>query len=515
MVRTVAVKRRSASKKREASGSKAKLRPTATKKAGGRRNGKGGTNGRLKAAQDRKKTAVKTLRTYRAALNFLNAQVNWERRPPTSRTRGVKTLARTKRLLADLDNPHKSFRSVHIAGSKGKGSTAVMLSEMLENNGLTVGLYTSPHLLDVRERISINGEMISEANMTKLIAKVSAVVGEYKEANHPTYFEILTAVAFQYFKDKHVDIAVVETGLGGRFDATNVLLPEVCGLTSISYDHMPQLGSTLDQIAEEKAGIFKEDVPVISAPQPTEVKMALRRVAEETHSPLYFAGEDIIFSYRFESSRASGPQARIGIATPTSRFDHVVVPLVGEHQAINCGVAVGILDQLKNRGLSLDDEASISGLAKVEIEGRMEMLCEAPRLIADGAHNAASIEALMRAIGQNVPYDSMVVIFGCCADKDVAGMLKLIRLGADKIIFTGIKSARSADPAELAAQFTEISGRMAQVASCLTEAIQIAEKAITREDLICVTGSFYLVSEAKRLFVDHPRRPAEAAAIGR
>ncbi len=463
----------------------------------------------VKTSPRGKKTAAKAITTYRAAMDFLSAQVNYERRPPPRSRRGVWTLTRAKRLLAALGNPHKSLRCVHIAGSKGKGSTAAMLSEMLQNNNLRVGLYTSPHLLDVRERISLNGELISQADLTRLIARIDQAIREYgSEGNHPTYFEILTVAAFLHFKEKEVDITIVETGLGGRFDATNVLRPEVCGLTSISYDHMAELGNTLEEIAQEKAGIFKENVPVVSAPQPPEVKRTLKRIAQDTGAPIMFTGDDIIFSYRFESSRGGGPQARIGVATATSRFDHLAVPLMGQHQAINCGVAIGLLDQLKNRGFTLDDESSIAGLAKVKLEGRMEMLCEDPRVLADGAHNAASIEAVMRAIGQNVPYDSMVVIFGCCSDKDIAGMLQVLQLGADKIIFTGIKSPRSADPGELATRFAEISGRMAQVVGSLPEALTTAEKATTREDLICVTGSFYLVSEAKRLFANHPHRPA-------
>jgi dihydrofolate synthase/folylpolyglutamate synthase len=438
-------------------------------------------------------------------LEYLDSLVNYERRPPTRRERGGITLARTKRLLADLGNPHKTFRSVHIAGTKGKGSTATMLAQMLQNNGLAVGLYTSPHILDIRERICLNGQRISESDMTRVIARVAGLAGAHDD-QPSTFFEVLTVAAFQYFSEKRVDIAVVETGLGGRLDATNVLLPEVCALTNISYDHMAQLGSTLEEIAAEKAGIFKGSVPVVSAPQPESVKKVLKKAAMEVGAPLYFAGEDIAFSYRFESSRTGGPQARICVSTPTCHFDHLAVPLVGKHQAVNCGVAVAVLDQLRNRGLSLDDEASVAGLAKVSLEGRMEMICEEPRVLADGAHNAASIEAVMRAIGQNVPYDSMVVIFGCCVDKDINGMLKLIQLGADKVIFTQIKSLRAADPAELAVRFSDLSGRMAQCAQSLPEALEIAQKAITREDLICITGSFYLVSEAKTLFANHPHR---------
>jgi len=438
-------------------------------------------------------------------MDFLSSLINHERRPPRRRENGALTLTRIRRLLKKLGNPEASFRSVHIAGSKGKGSTAAMLARMLSSNGLKVGLYTSPHIVDVRERITIDDEMISERDMTRMISKVALQVDDDPKAR-PTYFEFLTAAAFQYFADEQVDIAIVETGLGGRFDATNVIKPEACAMTSISLDHMAQLGNTVEKIASEKAGVFKSGTPIVSAPQPDDVKKTLKLAAEEAGAPVYFAGDDIRFTYRFEASRTGGPQARICVTTPNGQYDHLLVPLVGKHQAINCGVALGVLDQLKSRGFELDNELSMSGLSKVRLQGRMELLCDKPRVLGDGAHNAASIEALMRAIGQNVPYDSMVLIFGCCEDKDVTGMLSQMKLGADKVIFTRIRSPRSADADDLAARFAEVSGRMAQVAPTLADAMIIAEKAVTPEDLICITGSFYLVSEAKSLFADHPHR---------
>ncbi len=448
---------------------------------------------------------LKPVKGYQSALEYLAQQVNYERRPPKRQQRGAFTLARMHKLLKDLDHPEHSFKCVHIGGTKGKGSTVAMLANMLSNNGMKVGAYTSPHVVDIRERITVNDHMIHKPDFSRLIARVADISRRYEAVDRPTFFEILTAVAFLYFAEQKVDIAVLEVGLGGRFDATNVVKPEVCGMVNISLDHMAQLGDTVEQIAEEKAGIFKHDVPVVSSQQPTSVKKVLRKAAEKVGAKLLFAGDEIRFSYRFEASRG-GPQARICVTTPTSHFDHLLVPLVGEHQAVNCGVALGILDQLKNRGFELDDEKSIAGLPKVRLQGRMEMLCDEPRVLGDGAHNAASIEALMRAIGQNVPYDSMVVIFGCCSDKDIDGMLRQIQLGADKVIFTPIKSPRSSDPADLAARFAEVSGRMAQVSRSLEEALEIAEKAVTREDLICITGSFYLVSQAKAIFEKHPHR---------
>ncbi len=439
-----------------------------------------------------------TIRTYRSALAFLNSVTDYEKMSRVGYNHTNFNLSRMQRLLGALGNPHREFRSVHVAGTKGKGSTASMTAAMLTSAGYRVGLYTSPHVLDIRERIMINGEMIGEQEFTRLMARIAPIV-ESLSGDKPTFFEIMTSVAFLYFAEKKVDIAVVEAGLGGRLDSTNVLKPEVCVITSISYDHMSQLGNTLEKIAEEKAGIFKTGVPIVSAPQHKEVKKVLRKAAERVNAPLRFTGDEIEFSYRFESSRLFGPHTRVSLTTPLSRFEHLHVPLLGEHQAINCGLALSVVDTLKERGFPVDDQKAVEGLARVHLPGRMEMISETPRIIVDGAHNAASVGALMRAIGQNLSYDSMVVIFGCQADKDIPGMIDHIQLGADKVIFTWVRSPRAADPAELAAAYTERCGKMSQVAADLAEALSIAERAITREDLICITGSFYLVGEAKRL----------------
>jgi dihydrofolate synthase/folylpolyglutamate synthase len=442
-------------------------------------------------------------------MSFLNAMANYERMTRVGYNSRNFNLARMNRLLAGLGNPQKDLRSVHIAGTKGKGSTAAMLSSMLGNCGLKVGTFTSPHLNDVRERIQVNGEMIPESEMTRLMGKVAPVVKKLAK-DEPTYFEILTAISFMYFVESQVDIAVVETGLGGRLDSTNVLKPEVCAITSISHDHVAQLGNTLSQIAEEKAGIFKPGIPVVSAPQVPEAQKTLKRVAEKVKCPLLFTGEDIEFSYRFESTRPIGPHTRVSLIKEGSRFEHLAVPLPGEHQAINCGVALSIMALLRERGFQLEDQNVIEGLAKANLPGRMEILQDNPRILVDGAHNGASVEALMRAIGQNIPYDSMVVIFGCRSDKDISGMLDHIRLGADKVIFTDGGAPRSADPNELAAEYVERCGKMAQVASSLDEALDIAERAVTREDIICITGSFYLVGQARRIIADRQSGTADA-----
>ncbi|MBW7904404.1 MAG: bifunctional folylpolyglutamate synthase/dihydrofolate synthase [Phycisphaerae bacterium] len=438
------------------------------------------------------------IRTYRAALNFLNTRTNYEKMVRVGYNHTNFNLSRMLRILAALGNPHKKLRFLHVAGTKGKGSTCHMLSAMLHGAGYRTGLYTSPHIHSLVERIQVNNHNVSEAEFARLIGRIAPVVKRLEKEN-PTFFEIMTAAAMLHFVAQKVDLAVLETGLGGRLDSTNVVKPEVCGITNISYDHMQQLGRTLEAIAEEKAGIFKPGVPVISAPQPPGVKRVFRDMAARVGCELRFVGEELDFSYRFESSRTTGPQTRVCMTTKQSRFDHVHVPLLGEHQAMNCGVALGMIDALRERGFAVPEQQAVDGLARVSIPGRLEIVRDHPRTIVDGAHNAASIAALMRAIGQNISSESMVVIFGCSADKDIDGMLSQIQLGADKVIFTTAGTSRSADPHELLLRFQEKSPKMAQVGRTLPEAYEIAKTCVGREDVICITGSFYLVGEAKRL----------------
>ncbi len=443
-------------------------------------------------------TVPAALSPFQRALRYLSTLADYERQRIVRYNPVNFNLDRMRTLLKKLGNPQDSFRSVHIAGTKGKGSTCAMTAAMLQGCGYKVGIYTSPHLIDIRERIVINGEMISEADFGRLVRNVQPIANKLKPA--ATYFDVLTAVAFKYFAEQKVDIAVVETGLGGRLDSTNVLKPEVTAITSISKDHMAQLGHTLTAIAKEKAGIFKPGIPAVTVQQTPEVEAVLKQVSTEVGAPLDITGKTIEFSYRFESSRLMGPHNRICLSTPNSKFEHLAVPLLGEHQAINCGLALSILDRLKTRGLAISDAAVMAGLAKTNVPGRMEMVNAMPRVLVDGAHNAASLDAMLKAIGQHIPYDSMVVIFGCCADKDVPGMLERITAGADKVIFTKVNNIRSANPGELAATYTELYGKMAQVAPTLEDALAIANRAVTKEDLICITGSFYLVGEAKQYF---------------
>ncbi|MGB7158329.1 MAG: folylpolyglutamate synthase/dihydrofolate synthase family protein [Tepidisphaeraceae bacterium] len=447
------------------------------------------------------------INSYAKALRYIASLSDYEKLRIVRYTSQNFDLDRMRTLLKKLGNPQDQFRSVHVAGTKGKGSTCAMIAAMLQACGYKTGLYTSPHLVDIRERMQIDGHMIPQAEFARLVKLIEPIASRMKPA--PTTFDVLTAMAFKYFAEQKVELVVVETGLGGRLDSTNVLKPEVTAITSISKDHMAQLGHTVEKIAEEKAGIFKHGVPAITAQQEPGVEAVLKRVADKVGAPFDVTGKSIEFSYRFESSRMLGPHNRVCLTTANSKFEHLAVPLVGEHQAINCGLALSVIDKLKTRGIAINDTRAMEGLAKVTLPGRMEMVSQTPRVIVDGAHNAASLDAMMKAIGQHIPYDSMVVIFGCCADKDVAGMLERITSGADKVIFTKVDNIRTSDPEELAARYVELYGKMAQVANSLEDALAIANRAVSKEDLICITGSFYLVGEAKKLFA---ARAAAAAA---
>jgi dihydrofolate synthase/folylpolyglutamate synthase len=442
------------------------------------------------------------MRTYDSALKYLFAQTDYEQMLRVRYNRDTFSLSRMRSLMKSLGDPHRKIRTVHIAGTKGKGSTATMLANMLQACHYKVGLYTSPHIIDVRERIQVNGTMISQAALTRLICHVEPTIEKMAD-DKPTFFEIFTGLAFRHFADMEVDVAVIETGLGGRLDSTNVLKPAVCGFTSISKDHTHQLGSTLTKIAAEKAGILKSNTPAVSVPQEPEAKRALQKAAKASKAQLMFTGEDIEFSFRVESSRENGCHARVCLTTPRSRFEHLPVPLLGEHQALNCGLALALLDQLKGQGMEISDQAAIQGLAGVYLPGRMEMVRDDPRVLVDGAHNAASMRALMRAIGQHIPYDSMVMVFGCAGDKDITGMMAEIATGADKVIFTqATNNPRAAKPRELAEVYEEITGRVGQVADDFADAVRIAHSAVSREDLICICGSFCLVGEAKAMLAN-------------
>lgn len=461
-----------------------------------------------RSVKERSTPAV-DISTFPNAVRYLLDRVDFERMRLIRYDESNFKLDRMRRLLEHMGNPHQQVKMVHVGGTVGKGSTVNMIASMLQGCGYAVGQYVSPHVVDIRERISINGEPIGRTEFTDSMRDVAKAAG--KLDFEPTFFELITALAFKYFAEEAVDIAVIEVGLGGRLDSTNVITPLVSVITQIDFDHMHLLGRSLDKIAKEKAGIFKRGVPAITIEQPREADAALRHAAEHIGAPLRVVNKDIEFSFRFGATDDLGPHTRVCIITETSNFMHLPVPLPGEHQAYNCALALSAIDALKKCGFAFPEAQLHDGLASTSLPGRMEMVWDKPRILVDGAHNPASVSALMRCVGAHVPYDSMVCIFGCCEDKDIRGMLERVALGGDKVIFTRAKSnPRAADPDELQRQFSEHSGKMSQVAKSLPEALNLATRAVGRDDLICVTGSFYLVGEAKKYLAELDRKKTEA-----
>lgn len=457
------------------------------------------------------------------ATRYLYSRTNVEALSPKKVPAQVWKLDRMEALMEALDNPHRTFRSVHVAGSKGKGSVCEMTSAALVGCGLTTGLYTSPHICDIRERIRLNGQLVSERDFVSLVSQVALAAESIRRRFGPaTFFELLTAAAFVHFAREAVDVAVIEVGLGGRLDSTNVVTPDVCAITAIQLEHTHVLGDTLDKIAREKAGIIKPGIPVLTIPQQKAAVLdTIKEVAAREGAPIAVVGQTVDFSSRFESTIQLGAHMRVSLSTPRVQFEHVAVPLKGEHQAMNCGLTLAILDRLKERGIAITERRAAAGLSQTTNPARMEQIYSQPRIVVDGAHNPESIHALMKSLGAHIKYDSLIVIFGCASDKDIAGMLSRLGTGADKIIFTKAEgNARAADPRELHRRFAETPGKMSQVAPSLKEAINIAAKAAQKDDLICVTGSFYLAGEAKKLMaakkssdatVRVPAKPSPAA----
>jgi len=447
-----------------------------------------------RSSEGRAPKSASDINGYAAAVRYLMERTDFERMRSVKYNEQTFKLDRMQQLLAKLGNPHEQIRTVHVAGTNGKGSTVAMIASMLQACGYAVGVYTSPHLVELRERIVINGQPIDRAVFAegvKTVAKAAEKAGV-----EPTFFEVVTALCFKYFAEQAVDIAVVEVGLGGRLDSTNVIRPEACVITSIDFDHMKLLGNTLEEIAREKAGIFKKDVPAFIFESEPGVQQAIAEVAEKVGAPLRIVNKDIDYSARFCVTEDLGPHTRVCLYSKSSRLEHLPVPLPGEHQASNCGLALAVVDHLKTVGFDCPEDKITTGLAATRVPGRMQLVWDRPRVLVDGAHNPAAVGALMRCVGAHVPYDSMICVFGCCSDKDVLGLIDKVNLGADKVIFTrAAGNPRAADPEDLQKLFNERSGKMSQVAKSLPEALEMATRAVSREDLVCVTGSFYLVGE--------------------
>ncbi|MFZ4574056.1 MAG: bifunctional folylpolyglutamate synthase/dihydrofolate synthase [Phycisphaerales bacterium] len=450
---------------------------------------------------------------YAQAKAYLDSRLNVEAmRPAQVDSAATFNLDRMRALMAKLGNPQNSFLSVHVAGSKGKGSVCEMLGSVLATCRCTVGLYTSPHLVTLRERIRLQGHNLSEADFARLLTTVVAASADIpKKLGEATYFELLTAMMYVHFAEQAVDVGIIEVGLGGEHDATNVITPAVSIITALQKEHTQLLGTSLAEIARAKSGIIKPGVACYTLSQPPEAMAVLEERAAAVGAPLKVLGKNVEFSYRFEAlSPNRGLHAKVCLTGTRGMFEHLVVPLHGEHQALNCGLALGAIDALRERGFSCPDGMVAEGLRRTPLNGRLERVSDSPPIYVDGAHNPESVQAVVKSVASHLRPDSMVVVFGCASDKDIARMLPGIAAGADKVIFTRADSSeRSTDPRDLARKFSEISSRMYQIGPNLREALGLARRAVGRGDIILVTGSFLMAGQAKRILLAERSGSAE------
>jgi dihydrofolate synthase/folylpolyglutamate synthase len=404
-------------------------------------------------------------------------------------------LRRMDELLLRLGNPHLKARTIHIAGTKGKGSTAAMIASVLTTAGYKTGLYTSPHLIDLRERIRIDGKLISKAEMAKLTErlKTEAVrVNEGVEYGKLTTFELLTTLGFMFFAEQKADFQVMEVGLGGRLDATNVVNPEVCVITTIGLDHTDILGHTLAQIAGEKAGIIKPGVPVVSACQKSEAAQVIIRVCHEKNTRLICIGKDI--SYIDMGTTRNWQLIDIHGRLGDYR---VKMPLLGQYQQANGAAAVGALEVLVEKGFKFSQDKIISGLGKVHWPGRFQVIQRHPLVVVDGAHNPAAAHELKKAIGvyPGIANRHSILVIGTSSDKDYAGMAQEIAPTFDAVVVTRSSHPRSLDISILAGEFQKHGIEVqtnTSVAGALAQAVVMAGE----NGFVCATGSLFIVGEA-------------------
>ncbi|MFZ7102302.1 MAG: bifunctional folylpolyglutamate synthase/dihydrofolate synthase [Peptococcaceae bacterium] len=403
-------------------------------------------------------------------------------------------LERITMLLNLLGNPHRQIAALHIAGTNGKGSTSAMIAGILKEAGLKVGVYTSPHLHSYSERIRINGEDIADHDFAAGMAELKEFVPEVLRltGENPTEFEILTALAFQYFAKEKVDIMVIEVGMGGRLDSTNVVTPLISVITSISRDHIDYLGPTLADVAREKAGIIKAKVPVISAFQEECVESVLADTARKLASPLYF-----IKNYKVKQTSFSSRGQIFDLVTETNHYNNLELPLLGDHQLENAVTAVKTVELLQSYGWPVINAHIMRGLKKVKWPGRLEYHALQKHVLFDGAHNPEGAKVLAEAIPKYFHYKKLIMVMGVLEDKDKKDIIKYLGPLGNVFVITKPPNQRAGNWQSLS-ELLEPYAADIFAEEDFQQAMNIAFDLAAEDDLICITGSLYLLGESRK-----------------
>lgn len=402
-------------------------------------------------------------------------------------------LNKTENLLERMGNPHRLLRCIHIGGTNGKGSVAAMISSVLSEHGYKVGRYTSPHLVRFTERFCINGKEVSPEEIIESYRRVSSSF--VPNADPPTFFEATTAMAFDIFSRAQVDFAVIEVGMGGRLDATNVIVPEVAVITNVAMDHQEFLGPTLASIAREKAGIIKGHVPVVTGVRQPLVQGIIKATCYRKNAPIRLLGEH--FRFRKEGNLFH----YLGFSR---QIRNLSVSLAGDHQKFNASLALAALEVLEERGLiSLEEEKIRAALKEVRWPARLEVLDQNPLTILDGAHNPHGAESLKQALRSTFSFNNLHLVLGIMADKDIKGIFRRLLPEAEMVIFTRPRYVRAADPESLRKIARPYTSRF-YVIPDVREAISYARREAAPDDLVCITGSLYFAGEVKEIYGEKP-----------
>lgn len=405
-------------------------------------------------------------------------------------------LSRMEHLLKVFGNPQKDLKVIHVAGTNGKGSTVTMTANILKEAGYRVGVYISPHLYCFTERMTINGENIPPERLAELTAQVKPVLDglpEETELDEATEFEVTTLLALMYFAQEKVDFVILEVGLGGRLDATNVVYPLVAVITNVDYDHMDQLGNTLREIAGEKAGIIKENALVVTASDEKEVLDVIKKTCQEKNCRLWQVGKDILW----EKGATNLFKQTFNLTIGDKHYFNLETGLLGEHQIINGATAFGVVLALQEKGISIPEEAIRQGLAKSRWAGRLEIMQENPLVVVDGAHNQAGAKILRKALKEVFVYEKLILLLAIFADKAVDDVVKELAPLADKIIVAKSHNPRALPPEELAKEVAKYNGQII-VKEEILDGVKEALSLVGPKDMVCIAGSLSTMSEARK-----------------
>ena len=448
-----------------------------------------------------------TDKNYQSALDFLYSFIDYSLKRNFHNAEEKFNLDRMHEFMSYLDNPQDDYRIIHVAGTKGKGSVSALCESILRAGGFVTGLYTSPHMVEFRERIRVNGAEIPEDTLVQMVETIKPVTIKIPEI---TTFELTTALAFLYFSQKEVEYAVIEVGLGGRLDATNIVDPILSIITSISYDHVQILGNTLSEIAGEKGGIIKPGKPVVISPQIEEARVKLAHIARERNSPLIQVGRDVLFTA--ESHNLSGqtflvwtPEEedfpdRSDESTEPSEGPQIRfwIPLLGTHQVENAATAFAALKTLEKSGLSLSLKSYREGFENVFWPGRMEIINPDPLVVIDSAHNRHSAFRLCQAMEDYFPELPICLVFGASEGKDIEGMFQELLPRVKSVITTQSIHPRAMD-AENLAEIIQNYGRSAKVITPIESAFKQVLIEVDQEDVILITGSVFVAAAAREI----------------